>query len=167
MSLSDAVICDTRRNEMEIYSFRNEKFVIREMQINNLQKENLCEGLHRPERWIGHFTISVDCIRNLANNRNYYYRSDPNQNFFPQLIEALRCNNGKWHEIIVLFPCCGRMSDASNLIVAHSNSSSTTNIMVVKQSMSGIAHLGKGSDNFPNYRFAFYGLMAQFFFSHC
>lgn len=39
MSLSDAVICDTRRNEMEIYSFRNEKFVIREMQINNLQKE--------------------------------------------------------------------------------------------------------------------------------
>ena len=77
MSLSEAVICDTRRNKMEIYSFWNEKFVIREIQINNLQNENLCEGLHRPERWIGQFTSSVDCIRNLANNRNYYYRSDP------------------------------------------------------------------------------------------
>lgn len=111
MSLSEAVICDTRRNEMEMYSFWNEKFVIRGMQINDLQNENLCEGLHRPERWIGQFTSSVDCTRNLANNCNYYYHSDPNQNFFPQLIEALCCNNGKWHEIIVLFPCCGRMSD--------------------------------------------------------
>ena len=65
--------------------------------------ENLCEELLRPQGWIGQFTISVDRTRNLANNRNDYKRSDPDQNsFFPKFLEALRCKNGN---DVSLLPC--------------------------------------------------------------
>ena len=40
------------------------------MEIFDLWNENPCRKAHKPEEWIGQFTISVDCSLPDNNNNN-------------------------------------------------------------------------------------------------